>query len=254
MSKSILSIFEQKETLDKESIERINNFFLEFDYATKYLSRNLKVRPFIVYLLLFKKAYFDTGQKNITVKLSEIGENLLSDIGKPMSHDVIKRGVDELVQKGYIYKYPGKPGEINQYDILLPSDIREVKELIDKEGDSEAQKINKDTVDYYTNQEKRILILERDNYKCNYCMKNLNKDDFYLDHIIPRAQGGHNYRSNLLLACNSCNSKKNDKNAEDFLLTNYRSGLLSQNEFLHQKEKIDKLIEVYRKNAKKDKP
>lgn len=252
MSNSILSIFGEQEGLDKDSIGRINSFLIEFDYATKYLSQNLKVRPFIVYLLLFKKAYFDLGQRKITVKLSEIGKNLLSDIGQPMSHDVIKRGVNELVRKGFIYKYPGKPGEINQYDVLLPSEIREVKELIEKENDNGEQKINEEIIDYYTNPEKRILILERDNYKCNYCMKNLTKDNFYLDHIKSRSQGGHNYRSNLLLTCHSCNTKKNDNNVEDFLLENYRNGLLTQNEFIAQKDKIKNLMKTYQENTNKD--
>lgn len=81
-------------------------------------------------------------------------------------------------------------------------------------------------------------------------MKELNKEDFYLDHILPRAQGGHNYRSNLLAACHSCNNKKSDKNAEEFLMSNYRTGLLLQNEFLHQREKINKLMEVYRETIK----
>jgi hypothetical protein len=252
MEQNILSLFKDDNDLDKASIERIRNVLQEFDYATKYLSRKLKVRPFVVYLLLFKKAYFEVGQKKITVKLAEIGENLLSDIGKPMSHDVIKRGVNELVQKGYVYKYPGRPGEINQYDILLPSEIREVKELIAVENSTDTNKPNEEIVDYYTNQEKRILILERDNYKCNYCMKELDKDDFYLDHIFPRTQGGYNYRSNLLAACHSCNTKKNDKDVDEFLMSNYRSGLLTQNEFLHQKDKIHKLMDVYREAIKSE--
>ena len=74
-----------------ESLSAID-FFIEFDYATKYLSRLLKVRPFVMYLLLFKRAYFEEGKRVISVKLSELGENLLSDLGQPMSHDVVKRG------------------------------------------------------------------------------------------------------------------------------------------------------------------
>lgn len=35
----------------------IENFAQEFDYATRYLSRFLKVRPFVMYLLLFKRAF-----------------------------------------------------------------------------------------------------------------------------------------------------------------------------------------------------
>jgi len=73
------------------------DFTREFDYATRHLSRLLKVRAFVMYLLLFKRAYFTERKRVISVKLSELGENLLSDLGKPMSHDVVKRGVNDLV-------------------------------------------------------------------------------------------------------------------------------------------------------------
>lgn len=86
-----------------ESLSAIE-FLTEFDYATKYLSRLLKVRPFVMYILLFKRAYFEEGKRTITVKLSELGENLLSDLGQPMSHDVVKRGVNDLVRLRIIEK------------------------------------------------------------------------------------------------------------------------------------------------------
>ena len=39
-----------------------------------------------------------------------------------------------------------------------------------------------------------------------------------LDHRVPRAKGGHRIRSNLVLACASCNQKKADKSETDFLM------------------------------------
>ncbi len=242
----ILSLFEKENPFEKkEDIEQIKLFLSEFHYATKYLSRNLKVRPFIMYILLFKKAYFEEGKRDISAKLSEIGENLLSDIGKPMSHDVVKRGVDELVRKGYVKKYSGKTGQVNRYEVKLPSEIREVQELINRDNNSEIDKIDEERVDYYTNQEKRNFILERDNYKCSYCLKEISRDEFHLDHIHPKSKGGFNYRTNLLSACKSCNTKKNNKNADEFLLNNYRNGLLLQYEYLIQRDKISELKNIY---------
>src|SRR3990172_10675630 len=113
----------------------VRDFITEFDYATKYLSRLLKVRPFVMYLLLFKRAYFEEGKRVITVKLSELGENLLSDLGQPMSHDVVKRGVNDLVSLRIIEKRPSRPGQINKYEVRLPSEIREVQDMIKKEGE-----------------------------------------------------------------------------------------------------------------------
>ena len=74
-----------------------------------------------MYILLFKRAYFEEGKRTITVKLSELGENLLSDLGKPMSHGVVKRGVNDLVRLRIIEKRISKPGQINEYEVKLPS-------------------------------------------------------------------------------------------------------------------------------------
>ena len=46
-----------------KSLLILTEFITEFDYATIYLSRLLKVKPFVVYLLLFKKAYFEEGKR-----------------------------------------------------------------------------------------------------------------------------------------------------------------------------------------------
>jgi 5-methylcytosine-specific restriction endonuclease McrA len=246
-SNYILSLFEKDNFLEnKEDVEQVKIFLREFHYATKYLSQNLKVRPFIMYLLLFKKAYFVEGNRNISARLSELGKNLLSDIGKPMSQAVVKRGIDELVRKGYVKKYTGKTGEVNRYEIEFPSEIREVKELIDKDNNSESNKIEEDFVDYYSNQEKRLSILDRDSYKCSYCLKEISRDEFHLDHIYPLSKGGFNYRTNLLSSCKSCNVKKNNKSVDDFLLNNYRNGLLLQEEYLRQRDKIKKLNNRYK--------
>ena len=59
------------------------------------------------------------------------------------------------------------------------------------------------------------------------------------------SQGGENYKSNLITSCKTCNSKKSDKNAEAFLLDNYRGGLITQEEFLNQKTTLENLIERY---------
>lgn len=219
----------------------IIDFFTEFDYATKYLSRLLKVRPFIMYLLLFKRAYFEDGKRVISVKLSELGENLLSDLGQPMSHDVVKRGVNDLVRLKIIERRPSKPGKINEYEVRLPSEIREVQEMIKTDKEKIEESIDDSRDDFYTDPQKRVEILKREDYKCFYCLRELQRDDFYLDHLIPRTYGGQNYKSNLVASCKTCNTKKNALEPENFLLQNYRKGLLTQEEYQTQKDKLTEL-------------
>lgn len=220
-------------------------FLTEFDYATKYLSRLLKVRPFVMYILLFKRAYFEEGKRTITVKLSELGENLLSDLGQPMSHDVVKRGVNDLVRLRIIEKRPSRPGQINEYEVKLPSEIREVKEMIKKSEEKTEKFVDNSKDDFYTDPQKRIEILKREDYKCFYCLREIQRDDFYLDHLLPQTKGGRNYKTNLVASCRTCNTKKNATESEEFLSQVYRKGLITQEEYQKQKEKLVKLKEEY---------
>ena len=99
--------------------------------------------------------------------------------------------------------------------------------------------------DCYSDPQKRLEVLKRDDYKCFYCLRELQRDTFYLDHLYPRSQGGSNYKSNLVATCKSCNTKKNASDAAAFLRENYRQELLTQNEFIGQKEKLMRLKEEY---------
>jgi len=225
----------------------ISDFIKEFDYATRYLSRLLKVRPFVMYILLFKRAYFEEGKRVISIKLSDLGENLLSDLGTPMSHDVVKRGVNDLVRLKIVSKKPSRPGQINEYEVKLPSEIREVVEMIKKDSEKGEDVVDDSKDDFYTDPQKRIELLKREDYKCFYCLCELKRDNFYLDHLVPQTQGGTNYKSNLVTSCRTCNTKKNATDSESFLLNNYRQGLLTQQEYQIQKEKLEKLKEEYTK-------
>jgi len=147
IKRKIEELIETGKEPEYESLS-VKDFITELDYATKYLSRLLKVRPFVMYLLLFKRAYFEEGKRVILVKLSELGENLLSDLGRPMSHDVVKRGVNDLVRLKIVEKRPSKPGQINEYEVRLPSEIREVEEMIKRDKEKIEENIDDSKDDF----------------------------------------------------------------------------------------------------------
>jgi 5-methylcytosine-specific restriction endonuclease McrA len=60
----------------------------------------------------------------------------------------------------------------------------------------------------FTNDEWENLKTEYGN-RCAYCNSNSNK--VYADHIIPISRGGPNDISNIVPACKSCNSSKQNK-------------------------------------------
>ncbi|MGG1517859.1 HNH endonuclease [Paenibacillus oryzisoli] len=65
----------------------------------------------------------------------------------------------------------------------------------------------------YSNKEFRQLILERDNYTCRFC----GQYGDTIDHMLPRAKGGHTTPDNCVCACMLCNQSKADRDMEEFM-------------------------------------
>ncbi len=228
------------------ALSEVLDLITEFDYATKYLSRLLKVKPFVVYLLLFKRAYFEEGKNLISVTLSELGKNLLSDSGNPMSDNVVGNAINDLVKLKIVEKRSARTGQANKYEVRLPSEIRKVQEMIKREEETE-EIIDDSKDDFYKDLEKRLEILKREDYECFYCLRELQEDNFHLDHLVPQAQGGQDYKSNLVASCKECNNKKKTLDPEIFLRENYRKHILTQEEFQIQEDKLTELRKEYRR-------
>lgn len=54
------------------------------------------------------------------------------------------------------------------------------------------------------------LVLERDNYTCQYCGKQLCRMTATIDHVRPRSLGGKSTFINTVAACSPCNKKKSN--------------------------------------------
>lgn len=65
----------------------------------------------------------------------------------------------------------------------------------------------------FSNKDFRSYILTRDNYTCHFC----GQYGDTIDHMLPRAKGGHTTPDNCVCACNECNQSKADKDIEDFM-------------------------------------
>nr|WP_260405743.1 HNH endonuclease [Paenibacillus sp. 598K] len=65
----------------------------------------------------------------------------------------------------------------------------------------------------YSNKTFRQYILIRDRYTCYFCG---NYGDT-IDHLLPRAKGGHTTPLNCVCACNLCNQSKADRDMDEFM-------------------------------------
>ncbi|MBI0474237.1 HNH endonuclease [Sphingomonas sp. MA1305] len=60
----------------------------------------------------------------------------------------------------------------------------------------------------------RQMAFERDGECCGYC--GTEAGPFEIDHIVPRAAGGENVLENVIVACQSCNRAKRDRQGEEW--------------------------------------
>ncbi len=62
----------------------------------------------------------------------------------------------------------------------------------------------------------RLAIYLRDNMTCVFCLTHADNTTLTLDHVVGRADGGSNKPANLVTACRSCNSTRQDLNVDTF--------------------------------------
>ena len=63
--------------------------------------------------------------------------------------------------------------------------------------------------------EVREYLLEKFNHKCAYC--GARNEILNIEHVVPKSKGGSNRVSNLVIACKTCNDKKDAMPIEEFL-------------------------------------
>jgi len=222
------------------SLER---YIIESSYITKYLSRVVKDKALAIYHVLFYFSYYETGNGQIVIPWAKIGAYIRSEQGNIIDNTTtVKRRLGDL----FTYKcitVTRQRSAANIIAVHLPSSIPACKKLIEEEEAKPVQLAEDDTLDYFTDPGRRLQIFHRDNGHCVYCLIEITENSFMIDHLIPRSKGGTNIKNNLVASCAPCNERKADADAIEFLLSNYRSSLITQEEFLKQKTYIEALLQ-----------
>lgn len=63
----------------------------------------------------------------------------------------------------------------------------------------------------------REAALKAQGGRCKYCLKPMTLKEATRDHVVPRAKGGSNQKSNTVAACEPCNRAKGDQELSKFL-------------------------------------
>ena len=212
-----------------------------FEAYSDFLAPKLDTYEAAIYLYIYRhsrlieKAEVEIGFKSARFKIS-FGAGVTNT---PMSEGSCYKKLRSLQEKGCI-QILDSTRKGTKIRLLLPS---EIPNLIPQNiGNSQA--IDIEEIDFFTTQENRLTILDREKHLCFYCGRKIDKSNYVIEHIISRPAGGNGYR-NLVAACKNCNDKKGDISAEDFLRSLYRDGLLSDQELTN---KLQLLTEI--KNGK----
>ena len=91
----------------------------------------------------------------------------------------------------------------------------------------------------------RGAIMSRDGWACVYCgtAKSLG-----LDHLKPRAKGGHNGPTNLVTCCRSCNAAKGDSKWMKFAANANTVAMINRVRYLSldtRRKKMRQLLKEY---------
>jgi 5-methylcytosine-specific restriction endonuclease McrA len=65
----------------------------------------------------------------------------------------------------------------------------------------------------FSNKDFRRHILTRDKHTCHFC----GQYGDTIDHLLPRAKGGHTTPDNCVCACGECNQSKADRDLDEFV-------------------------------------
>jgi hypothetical protein len=152
--------------------------------------------------------------------------------GTPPSEGVIYKKLNGLAGKRFIGILASERSG-TRVRLLTPFEIQGV---IHSPAENPVQTLEE--ADFFEEPAYRRLILERDLYKCFYCLKVLDDKNYVIEHVISRPEGSNSH-NNLVASCRKCNNIKSSMRADDYLRLIYRNGLLNQDEFQDRQRQLE---------------
>jgi len=205
----------------------------EFDHQAvihelvDYLLPELTSYEGAMYLVILRHTILNDGQRIIRIGKRTLSARFAKGArGERTNYEHITKVLKGLEEKGCL-----KIGDTSQdgtlYTIVPP---REVPSVIEKLALSVP--LPEDN-DYFSSDEKRREVFERDKWTCQYCGEKVSAGNSTLDHYVPRSKGGDNSKGNLKAACLICNSVKSGRSFEEaapYLLKSIRERKVRGNE------------------------
>ena len=175
-----------------------------------------------VYSHLIRHTHLE-GKARLRFSLAWLGHGvgLTPGTARLALHRLIHSGALRLVECS-------KDGHV--VEVRAPEEIRGVRLTKIAPAQPELSTANLEEKDFLHSSVLRRSIHQREADRCFYCLRRVIPRRRCLDHVIPRAKLGRNSYRNLVSACDTCNAKKRDRPAEDFLRWLFREHKLNSYE------------------------
>lgn len=211
----------------------LEQFFKDFQ---DHLAPRLDTYEQAIYLYLFRHTRL-VGLEEAVIGFKSARRRMACGIGekgKPMSENTAYEKLQSLQEKGCIVILDSNR-EGRKIRLRLPSEISGVVVSARPAAppDLEMQ-------DFFDVEENRARILTREGHRCFYCLRQLNGENYVIEHVLSRPAGDNTYR-NVVAACRRCNNRKGSSDAEEWLRTLYRDGFLGESEFQQRLSHLKRL-------------
>jgi hypothetical protein len=200
----------------------MDEFAAVFIQYQDHLAPTLDVYEQAIYVFLLRQTLLE-GKREAVIGFKSARKKLGYGIGKagtPPSEGVVYEKLRSLEAKGCIL-LQGSERAGTRIALKLPS---EIPGLVPNPSAIHATDIEE--MDFFGIVENRARILERDHWRCFYCLAKLDENNHVLEHVVSRPEGNNTYR-NVVAACRRCNNRKGSTAAADYLRVIYREGILS---------------------------
>ncbi len=202
----------------------VKQFLIQFQ---DHLAPQLDTYEQAIYLYLVRHIRLE-GQQQGTVAFKSARRRLATGIGergKPMSETTVRKKVQSLVEKAAV-RVVDVTHRGTVFQVFTPMEIG----VVPLEDDCNVE-LDIDSLDFFSDPNCRIAILEREERRCFYTLVELNEDNFVIDHVVPTSQGGSNGYRNVVACSRSANNRKGATSAEAFLRQLLRDQYLGDSEF-----------------------
>jgi hypothetical protein len=187
-----------------------------------HLAPKLDTYEQAIYLYLLRHSRLQ-GVEEVVVGFQSARRRMafgIGEKGKPMAEGTCYEKLRSLESKGCVQIH-GSERNGTRLRLNLPCEITDL--IPDAAPVVEP---NIENLDFFEVPENRPAILRREENRCFYCLRSLNRENYVIEHVCSRPDGNNSYW-NVVAACRECNNRKGAIAADEFLRGLYREGFLT---------------------------